>query len=115
MKSLSQLFVASSLLCAAGVSHAGSAEAVDACVKAFVATKLPATYPVSIDRSNITAVPADSLARTFLVSLTATGATSGKAFATTTCHASKDGTVIALDGRAAKDRLAMAEQAAQGR
>jgi hypothetical protein len=115
MKTFSQLMIASSLLCVAGVSHAGSTEAVDACVKAFVASKLPAEHPVSIDKSSITAMPADPMARSYLVALTATGATSGKAFATTTCHALRDGTIIALDGRSAKDRLAMTEHEAAGR
>ena len=115
MKTFSKLFITSSLLCAAGVSHAGSSEAVDACVKAFVAAKLPAEHPVSIDKSSITATPADLFARSYVVSLTATGATSGKAFASTTCHALRDGTIIALDGRGMKDRLAMAEHDIQGR
>ena len=110
MKSLSHLMIASSLLCVAGVSHAGSTQAIEACVKAFVAAKIPAEHPVNIDKSSIAAVPADLMAQSYLVSLKATGATTGKAFASTTCHVSKDGTIIALEGRGAKDRLAMTEQ-----
>ena len=102
--------MASSLLCVAGVSHAGTTQAVEACVKAFVAAKIPAEYPVSIDKNSITAMPADLMARSYRVALTATGATTGKAFATTTCHVSRDGTIIALEGRGAKENLAMAEQ-----
>jgi hypothetical protein len=115
MKSLSQMFIASSLLCVAGVSHAGSSEAVDACVKAFVAANIPAAHPVNIDRSTIEATPTDPLARRYVVTLTARGATSGKEFAKVSCHASKDGTIIALDGRSMKDRLAMMEHSTDGR
>ncbi|HEU4600498.1 MAG TPA: hypothetical protein VFS24_00950 [Steroidobacteraceae bacterium] len=111
MKNLSKLIIVSSLLSVASVSHAGSSEAVDACVKAFVAAKVPAAHPVSIDKRSITATPADLFARSYRVSLTATGASTGKAIASTTCHAASDGTIIALDERSGRERVAMTDRA----
>jgi hypothetical protein len=72
---------------------------IDACVSAFVAASLPKGQPVRIRKDTMTSSPVDALSGAYLVSMAATGATSGKRYARATCHVTRSGQVIALNGR----------------
>ena len=81
-------------------SRADAAEqAMDACVQAFVAANLPKGQPVVVDKQNIASGPLDAHSRTYRVVLIATGTTSGRQLAKSTCVANRSGEVIALNGR----------------
>jgi hypothetical protein len=81
-------------------SHAdASDQAMDACVQAFVAANLPAGQRVVVDKSNMASGPLDAHKRTYRVVLIATGSTSGKQLAKSTCVAKRNGEVIALNGK----------------
>lgn len=73
--------------------------AMDACVQAFVAASLPKGQPVVVDKQNFVVGPLDAHTRTYRVVLIATGTTSGRQIAKSTCVANRDGNVIALNGR----------------
>ena len=72
---------------------------MDACVHAFVAANLPKGQRVVVDKQNIASGPLDAHSRTYRVVLTATGTTSGRQIAKSTCVANRSGEVIALNGR----------------
>jgi hypothetical protein len=76
-----------------------AAQAIDACVQAFVAAHLPKEQPVVVDKQNISSGPLDAQTRTYRIVLTATGTTSGRQIAKSTCVANRSGEVIALNGR----------------
>lgn len=75
------------------------AQAMDACVQAFVATNLPKEQPVIVDKDNLARVPLDAQTRTYRIVLIATGKTSGRQIAKSVCVANRSGAVIALNGR----------------
>src|SRR5690349_18085609 len=67
------------LLAAPLASHAGAGDqALDACVQAFVAAKLPKGQRVVIDKQNSASGPLDTHTRTYRIVLTATGTTTGR-------------------------------------
>ena len=74
-------------------------QAMDACVQAFVAANLPKEQRVVVDKQNFVSGPLDAHTRTYRVVLIATGTTSGRQIAKSTCVANRDGEVIALNGR----------------
>ena len=74
-------------------------QAMDACVQAFVAASLPKGQRVVVDKQNIARGPLDAHPRTYRLVLTATGTTSGRQIAKSTCVANRAGEVIALNGR----------------
>lgn len=76
-----------------------AAQAMDACVQAFVAAYLPKEQPVVVDKQNLVSGPLDAHTRTYRVVLIATGTTSGRQIAKSTCVAGRNGEVIALNGR----------------
>jgi hypothetical protein len=81
-------------------SYADAADqALDACVQAFVAAKLPKGQPVVVDKRNSASGPLDIQTRTYRIVLTATGTSSGRQVAKSTCVANRAGQVIALNGR----------------
>ena len=75
------------------------AQAMDACVQAFVAATLPKGQPVVIDKENLASGPLDMQTRTYRIVLIATGKTSGRQVAKSVCIANRAGEVIALNGR----------------
>jgi hypothetical protein len=75
------------------------AQAMDACVQAFVAANLPKEQPVVVDKQNFATGPLDMQTRTYRIVLIATGKTSGRQIAKSICIANREGAVIALDGR----------------
>ena len=80
-------------------SHAdASQQAADACVQAFVAASLP-NRRVVVDKQNVSSGPLDGRSRTYRIVMTATGATSGRQIAQSTCVANRQGEVIMLNGR----------------
>ena len=88
------------LLASPLASHADAAEqALDACVQAFVAAKLPKGQRVLVDKQNSASGPLDVHTRTYRIVLTATGTTTGRQVAKSTCVANRAGQVIALNGR----------------
>jgi hypothetical protein len=82
------------------VSRADAVEhAMDACVQAFVAASLPKGQRVVVDKQDIASGPLDAHSRAYRLVLTATGTTSGRQIAKSTCIANRRGEVIALNGR----------------
>jgi hypothetical protein len=75
------------------------AQAMDACVQAFVAATLPKEQPVVVEKENLASVPLDVQTRTYRIVLIATGKTSGRQIAKSVCIANRAGEVIALNGR----------------
>jgi hypothetical protein len=75
------------------------AQAMDACVQAFVAANLPKEQPVVVDTANFAMGPLDAQSRTYRIVLIATGKTSGRQIAKNLCVANRAGEVIALNGR----------------
>ena len=75
------------------------AQAMDACVQAFVAANLPKEQPVIVDKENFAVGPLDAQSRTYRIVLIATGKTSGRQIAKNVCVANRAGEVIALNGR----------------
>lgn len=82
--------------------------AMDACVQAFVAQHLPKGQPVVVDKQNFVVGPLDAHTRTYRVVLIATGTTSGRQIAKSTCVANRDGDVIAFNGRRLSRRTRIA-------
>jgi hypothetical protein len=81
-------------------SRADAAEqALDACVQAFVAASVPKGHPVVVDKLHSASGPLDASSRTYRIVMTATGTTSGRQIAKSTCVANRVGEVIALNGR----------------
>ena len=74
-------------------------QAMDACVQAFVAAHLPKEQPVVVDKDTLAFGPLDAQSRTYRIVLIATGKTSGRQIARSTCVANRAGEVIALNGR----------------
>ncbi|HEV8334509.1 MAG TPA: hypothetical protein VGQ22_24010 [Steroidobacteraceae bacterium] len=74
-------------------------QAMDACVQAFVAANLPKGQRVVVDKQSIASGPLDAHSRTYRVVLIATGTTSGRQLAKSTCVANRSGEVISLNGR----------------
>ena len=73
--------------------------AMDACVKAFVATSLAKDRQIAL---RIEAPTSSSLlprARPYAIALTATGRDSGKQLAKATCRTDRNGAVLALNGK----------------
>lgn len=88
------------LLASPLVSRADAeAQAMDACVQAFVAANLPKEQPVIVDKEHSVTGPLDAQTRTYRIVLIATGKTSGRQIAKNVCVANRAGEVIALDGR----------------
>ena len=75
------------------------AQAMDACVQAFVAANLPKEQPVIVDTDNFAMGPIDAQSQTYRIVLIATGKTSGRQIAKNVCVANHAGEVIALNGR----------------
>ena len=75
------------------------AQAMDACVQAFVAANLPKEQRFVIDKENFATVPLDAQTQTYRIVLIATGKTSGRQIAKSLCVANRAGEVIALNGR----------------
>lgn len=76
-----------------------SDQAVDACVQAFVAAHLPQGQRVVFDKQDIVSGPLDIRSRKYRIVLTATGATSGRQIAKSTCVVDRDRQTITLNGR----------------
>ena len=75
------------------------AQAMDACVQAFVAANLPKEQRVVVDKENSATGPLDAQSRTYRIVMIATGRTSGRQIAKSVCIANREGEVITLDGR----------------
>jgi hypothetical protein len=75
------------------------AQAMDACVQAFVAANLPKEQRVVVDKENFVTGPLDAQTRTYRIVLIATGKTSGRQIAKSVCVANRAGEVVALNGR----------------
>jgi hypothetical protein len=103
--------VSLAVLAAPFAASAASTDALDACVKAFVATNLPKEQPVSVRKDTMTVSPLDMMSGTYKITLVATGATSGKRFAKGTCVVSRDGEVVTLNGRSVKTQVVQASLA----
>jgi hypothetical protein len=76
-----------------------SDQAVDACVQAFVAAHLPQGQRVVFDKQDIVSGPLDIRSRKYKIVLTATGSTSGRQIAKSTCIVDRDHQTITLNGR----------------
>ena len=88
------------LLASPLAARADAAEqAMDACVQAFVAASLPKGQRVVVDKDNLASGPLDAQSRRYKVVLIATGTTSGRQIAKSTCVANDRGEVIALNGK----------------
>ena len=103
--------VSLALLAAPFAANAGTTDAMDACVKAFVAANLPKEQPVTVRKDTLSVSPLDTLSGTYKITLVATGSTSGKRFAKGTCVVSRDGEVVSLNGRSVKTQLVQASLA----
>lgn len=93
-------------------SYAGSNQAVDACVKAFVATHIPKESVVHVHKQTPPLSPLALLQDrrgTYTVALTAYGKRSGKEIAQARCVASSRGEVIVLDSPPADSYVADAD------
>jgi hypothetical protein len=99
------VLAATLLLNAAPASQAHAEDAMDACIKAFVAANLPREQPVTVRKKESESSPI-ALGRAYRISLTATGATSGKRLARSSCLVDRNGAVIALNGKPVADYLA---------
>ena len=75
------------------------AQAMDACVQAFVAATLPKEQRVVVDKENFASGPLDEQTRTYRIVLIATGKSSGRQIAKSVCIANRAGEVITLNGR----------------
>lgn len=93
------IVTASSLLAAPLASADSLDQAMDACAQAFVAASLPKQQPVVVEKLNTAYRAVDARSRTFHISLTATGRTSGRQFAKGTCVVNRSGEVVALNGK----------------
>lgn len=94
------LISASLPLLAPAVGAANEAAAFDACVDAFVSANLPKEQKVHLKKLDTTRSPVSIHGRAYKISLSAKGVESGKQLATATCVVERDGTVIALNGKA---------------
>jgi hypothetical protein len=74
----------------------GLDQAIDTCVKAFVAQSLPKEQPIVVEKRSSKNQALDSRTRTYRISLTATGRSSGREFAKGTCVVDRKGEIIAL-------------------
>lgn len=91
-------------------SPAARAErAMDDCVAAFVAAKLPKEQPLRIEKQGYVASPLDAQQRAYKIVVTATGAHSGKRLARSTCLVDRNGTLIAINGKRVREQLAQAD------
>jgi hypothetical protein len=88
------------LFAAPAISFAGEAEAMTACVNAFVSANLPKEQKVRVRTVDSVRGPMDIHARSYKINLTAKGAESGKEFAAGTCVVKTDGTLVMLNGKA---------------
>ncbi len=95
------LIVTASILLAAPLASSADSldQAMDACAQAFVAASLPKQQPVVVEKLNTAYRTVDARSRTFHISLTATGRTSGRQFAKGTCVVNRSGEVVALNGK----------------
>jgi hypothetical protein len=88
-----------SVLALPAASRAGGLDqAMDTCVQAFVAKRLPKEQRVVVDKRRSAYQALDSRSHTYRISLTATGRTSGRQLAKGTCVVDRTGEIIALDG-----------------
>jgi hypothetical protein len=100
------VLAATLLVNAAPASEAHDEDAMDACIKAFIAANLPKEQPVTIRKEGLASSPIEGLGRAYRISLTATGATSGKRLASGSCLVDRNGEVVALNGKPVADYLA---------
>jgi hypothetical protein len=104
------------LLAVPALSHADADQAFDACIKAFITTRLEKDRPVTVKREDSVSSPIETLSRTQKITLTAVGKESGKRFAKATCVADRNGTVLSLNGKSfATPALALADAQASTR
>lgn len=88
-------------------SHAGDADAaMDTCINAFVAAKLPKEQRVKVRKVAAASTPIVMQPRAYKIVVTAKGADSGKHFARGTCLVDRNGEVVALNGKPLTQKLA---------
>ena len=107
------LLTASLVLAAPLASEAQTEAAMDACIKAFVATSLSPGHPIRIQKDAYQPTASYGMSRAITISLTAQGATSGKQLAKATCVVDRSGAVIALNGKPVPAHLAGAPKATE--
>lgn len=73
--------------------------AMDACIKAFVAAKVPQGHPVTVRKEESATSPVGLDAVGYKIIVSAKGVESGKYIARGTCVVDRSGEVIAVDGR----------------
>jgi len=88
------------LFAAPAISFAGEAEAMNACVNAFVSANLPKEQKVRLKTVDSARGPMDRHARYYTIAMSARGVESGKQFAEGTCVVKSDGTLVMLNGKA---------------
>lgn len=106
--------IAAAISLLAAAAHADSPaarseRAMDACIAAFVAAKLPKEQPVKIRKEDFVASPFDTHQRNYKIVMTATGTESGKRLAKGVCLVDRSGAVIAFNGQRMREQLAQAE------
>ena len=89
-----------STLSVADPKDAAATAAMDACIKAFISTSVPKDRQVALrtETVGVTVLPRSN--RPYSIALTATSRNSGKQLAAATCRTDRNGTVIALSGKA---------------
>lgn len=83
--------------------------AMDACVTAFVAAKLPKEQPVKVRKEAFVPSPLDTHQRNYKIVMTATGTESGKRLARGVCIIDRGGNLVAFNGKRPREQLARAE------
>jgi len=91
--------VSAPLFAAPAVSFASEADAMTACVNAFVSANLPKEQKFSVRTVDLVRTPMDIHTRAYTINLTAKGVESGKQFAAGTCVVKSDGTLVVLNGK----------------
>jgi hypothetical protein len=80
--------------------------AMDTCIDAFVAARLPKERPVKVRKQAVDSSPIVMRSRAYRIVVTAKGADSGKRLARGTCIVNRDGEVVAFDGKPFAEKLA---------
>ena len=96
---LSRLAVAALVLAAPVSSFAGSDAALDACVQTFLSSDLAKDRKVTVQKLSDSVPRPLALSGLQKIEVVAKGRESGKELARIVCHADRQGTIIAVNGR----------------
>ena len=99
MTRLSRLALAALVLAAPVASYADSTAAMDACVKAFLATDIAKDRKVTVQTSRDSVPRPIALSGLYRIEVVAKGRESGQQLARIVCDADQKGTIVAVNGR----------------